>query len=662
MFSFPASSPVVPGASSRGLAYCLGRFRCLLVADGRRPTVSVAGTRWAVRAAMVAAAVAALGAATAATPAQAATITVTNVSDVNAGSLRRALEDAEQLPDRDTIKFDIPGGGAHTITLVGDLPVLSYPVTIRGYSQPGAVQATDTDPAQPTIEIDASQVGRGLEISSDGVEVRGLAIHSAQDANIFIEGGDENILAGNHLGTNLAGDAVVPAPTRYNVNVYGSDNLVGGPRAADRNVIAGALAEVTAKGGPIEIQNNRIGTSADGTADLGCCTGVLLGLGAGESVVRDNLVSGLAVGIDVAGDHNTLQGNRVGTNADGDSEIPNGVGVNVEGGDDNTIGGTGAGEGNVISGNAYEGLKLEHGDDAPIEEVGPAEGNQVLGNLIGVDHSGAVPLRNGSQGGYPGIAISSADANTIGGQAPGAGNVIAANAGNGLEISGDRNLVLGNAIGTNMSGALGLGNGRNGVQILAGDANDIGNALGASMNTIAYNGEDGVAISNSAAGNTAASNTVVRNLIFVNGTSIDDLGIDLAADGVTENDREDGDAGPNDLLNHPLVTAAHAADGTVDWTLEGLPSTRYRLEFYASPICDGSGSGEGQHYLGHVNIATDPDGLAAGTAATTTPSAPGDYVAMTATRTTFTVTGPIPTPFTTELHETSEFSPCEVAG
>jgi hypothetical protein len=88
------------------------------------------------------------------------------------------------------------------------------------------------------------------------------------------------------------------------------------------------------------------------------------------------------------------------------------------------------------------------------------------------------------------------------------------------------------------------------------------------MNTIAYNGEDGIAIEDSATGN-----TVVRSLIFVNGTSSDDLGIDLAADGVTGNDRQDGDTGPNELLNHPVVTAADATDGTVDWTLEGLPST-----------------------------------------------------------------------------------------
>jgi hypothetical protein len=97
------------------------------------------------------------------------------------------------------------------------------------------------------------------------------------------------------------------------------------------------------------------------------------------------------------------------------------------------------------------------------------------------------------------------------------------------------------------------------------------------MNTIAYNGEDGVAIEG-----TAPANTLVRNLIFVNGTSTDDVGIDLDADGVTANDGDDVDSGPNDLLNHPLITAVDTAAGTVGWTLDGLESTNYRLEFYAS--------------------------------------------------------------------------------
>jgi hypothetical protein len=593
-------------------------------------------------------------AATVATPAQAATFWVTNVSDVNAGSLRRAIEAAEAQPDHDTIKFDIPGSGPHKITLVAKLPIMSEPVTIKGYSQPGSVQATSTSPAEPTIEIDASAAGRGLEIGGDGSEVRGLAIHSAQYQNVMIEG-HEIVFAGSHVGTNRTGDETKPA-SGCNVLVYGEDNLIGGPRHVDRNVIAGSQVEVCVADRRNEIANNRIGTSADGRADLGFATGLLLTRSAPETVVRDNLISGLGMGIEVYGDDNTLQGNRVGTDIDGTAALPNGSGINVEGGDHNTIGGTGPDEGNLISGNVYDGLQLENGDadDEPDEEAGPAVGNRVLGNLIGTDINGTAPLGNSSTLGVQAVILAGANDSTIGGHQEGAGNVIAANGGDGIDINGDDNQIFGNAIGTNMNGDLGLGNSGNGIQIAAGDGNKIGDAFGASMNTIAYNVQDGVLIEG-----TAAENTVIRNLIFANGTRDDDLGIDLAADGVTDNDIEDADAGPNDLLNYPLVTSADPA-GTVAWTLQGLPSTSYRLEFYASSVCNASETGEGQWYLGALNITTDGKGEAAGTTSPPTAPAAGDHVTMTATRR--TVSGPLPGPLSAEFHETSEFSPCEVAG
>lgn len=251
--------------------------------------------------------------------------------------------------------------------------------------------------------------------------------------------------------------------------------------------------------------------------------------------------------------------------------------------------------------------------------------------------------------------LAGADDSTIGGHEEGAGNVIAANTGDGITINGDDNQILGNAIGTNMDGDGGLGNSGNGIQIVAGDANTIGDAFGASTNTIAYNVGDGVVIDGP-----SAENPVIRNLIVANGTGADDLGIDLAADGVTDNDIEDADSGPNDLLNHPLVTSADAAAGSVAWTLQGLPSTGYRLEVYASPVCNASGTGEGQWYLGALNVTTDGKGEAAGTTSTPTPPAAGDHLTMTATRR--TVSGAVPGPLSAVFHETSEFSPYVVAG
>jgi hypothetical protein len=160
---------------------------------------------------------------------------VSNTSDSGWGSLRWAIANAEGHQGRDTITFNISGAGVHVITPATDLPTINDQVSIDGYSQPGAVRATDTDPAELMIEIDASNTSRGLELITDASSVRGLIVHSATGA--FFDGdgirltGDGNYVAGNHIGT----DGSNPLPNaNYGVRVEGDANVVGGTTPADR--------------------------------------------------------------------------------------------------------------------------------------------------------------------------------------------------------------------------------------------------------------------------------------------------------------------------------------------------------------------------------------------------------------------------------------------
>src|SRR5262249_39016383 len=182
-------------------------------------------------------------------------------------------------------------------------------------------------------------------------------------------GSDGNVIQGNYLGTNLAGDAVFPADQQasYGVVVFGgAGNVIGtdGDGINDDhegNVISGLnTAGILLKNGAANnvIAGNYIGTNVTGDAALGNGRfGVFLAAGPGNRIgtnsdgVSDlaerNVISGnLEAGIFIEGDSNLVAGNYIGTNAAGAAALPNGIGVWLEHANFNTIGGTAPGAGN----------------------------------------------------------------------------------------------------------------------------------------------------------------------------------------------------------------------------------------------------------------------------------------------------------------------------
>ncbi len=153
----------------------------------------------------------------------------------------------------------------------------------------------------------------------------------------------------------------------------------------------------------------------------------------GTSAGDANVISGnFRNGIDIVAPC-LVEGNLIGTNSPGSSDISNRNGITV-GSAGATIGGTSAGAGNVISGNVDEGIDIE-------------ASCLVEGNLIGTNEAGTNVVAN-----INGIIVGSAGA-TIGGTSAGAGNVISGNVRDGIEIDGAPCLVEGNMIGTDRSGA-----------------------------------------------------------------------------------------------------------------------------------------------------------------------------------------------------------------
>src|SRR5207253_10382645 len=85
-------------------------------------------------------------------PSRAATLIVSNNSDSGNGSLRQAILDANATNGLDTIRFQIPGAGTHTIAPTTPLPAITDPVIIDGTSQSGFA-------GSPLIEINGLTAG-----------------------------------------------------------------------------------------------------------------------------------------------------------------------------------------------------------------------------------------------------------------------------------------------------------------------------------------------------------------------------------------------------------------------------------------------------------------------------------------------------------------------
>jgi hypothetical protein len=102
---------------------------------------------------------------------------------------------------------------------------------------------------------------------------------------------------------------------------------------------------------------------------------------------------------------------------------------------------------------------------------------------------------------------------------------------------------------------------------------------------------------------------------------------------VTPNDAGDADGGPNLTQNFPVLVQAVNANGqtVITGTLNGAPSTAYRLQFFASPAPDPSGFGEGQTYLDQTTVNTDDEGNLTFTYVPRRAAPSGTVVAATAT-------------------------------
>jgi hypothetical protein len=250
------------------------------------------------------------------------------------------------------------------------------------------------------------------------------------------------------------------------------------------------------------------GNTIKGLQLQNCRTAIVVGETAENTIIggpaegdRNIIGPNDAVGIEIDGDGTVVQGNYIGTDVSGTEARPNAMeGIWIApGGDNNVIGGSSSGEGNLIAGNSLFGINIE------------AKNNIVKGNYIGVDVTGQVALKNR----YGVVLVGGAQDNIIGGKEPGEANVISGNQSAGMLIRGsgtNGNVIIGNFIGTDSSGSEEVGQGA-GIWLLDGpQGNLIGGTAEGEGNVIAYSGTTGIIIEGvDTIGNTIRGNSIHAN-------------------------------------------------------------------------------------------------------------------------------------------------------
>lgn len=522
--------------------------------------------------------------------AQAAVITVSGAGDTisvdGLATLREAIASMNNHADvdsdvtvnrvgtygaADVISFNIAGAGVRTIAPTAALPTIIVPLTINGYSQPGAAanSQANTDNAIIRIQLDGASAGAGvtgliLGAGSGGSTIKGLDIvRFAGDGILVLTNG--NSIVGNFIGVDPTGTMRMPNGTFPNSGdgirlVSASDNQIGSANAADRNIASG---------------NALNGIRLVGTLAAPCTA---------------NMIQGNFVG--VGADGKSSVGNRTEpAPAPGSPEGNNLGGIEISGGELNIVGGTTAGARNVVGFNGL-GIQLNNGAQQNIIEgnfsgVG-ADGVTAAGNLLqGIvlrSSNGFGPPLGPAQPLEAGVSF-----NLIGGTSAGAGNLVEFNGDGGIAIFGNpvsasgqpnaRNPILGNRV---------FENGRSSPSALLGI--DLSNRF-------VFPKEDGL-------------------------TPNDSQGHGGAND-------------PNNFQNAPVLTSVQSSVGQTKisgtLTQSVSPNSTFRIEFFASDPDPLGVYAEGQQYLGFFSASTDANGAVAFSATLPVSVAGGREITATAT-------------------------------
>ncbi len=403
------------------------------------------------------------------------TVTSVDTSRLTTGTLPWAIEQVNAGSGGDEIHFNIAGGGPWVISPRTEMNV-NKTVTIDGTTQPGYTSA-------PLISITGGGgATSGFLVGASNCSFTGLNMGGFNNSAILLFSSN-NTVTKCYIGTDITGTSSVA--NGNGIMIFGSNNVIGGAGAG--NLLSGNTNNqlIINTGSDNIVKGNIIGLDVTGASAVSACSyGIFLGANntiiggaaSGEgNFISGNTIAGIYQGM---GNGVTIKGNCVGTDITGTTAVPNGIGIFCGGGGPVAIGGSAIGEGNISSGNTGIGIQLTNG----------GTGGSVQGNIVGLKAGGIVPLGNGGSG----ISVTSYSQVTVGGNSAGARNIVSANGSHGIEVFyGGLNKVQGNYVGTDITGTASRGNNGHGVFINA-TGTLIGGHSSGEGNLIAANALDGI--------------------------------------------------------------------------------------------------------------------------------------------------------------------------
>lgn len=390
-------------------------------------------------------------------------------------SFREAVLAADNTAGPQTVAFAVPVSNWDTIytdrlilRLEDAIRIFQPDLTIDFTTQTAATGDTNADGTEvglmfagvpsnlPFIMVMADRVTvRGLDVAFGNAFGGAVSISSANDCRIvgwtgyadlkihgWGEGASGNVVGGtteadkNRLGnvdvlSGASGNVFTGNHVRFGMRIAGdtlygacNNNRVGGPTAAERNLLAG-YGYFAEEGCPTGtqlmlqhangtiIEGNFIGTTENGLAawpNQRGVGGISVETAAAGTIIRNNVISGIAVtgfnhcanqrfGVGLAigwsSANTTVVGNLIGVGADGATPVPNVRNVSVEGftftgtPTNITIGGHAEGEGNVIANAESIGLWINSRITGCRISGNSIHGNGALGIDLSTSNNGA---------------------------------------------------------------------------------------------------------------------------------------------------------------------------------------------------------------------------------------------------------------------------------